>query len=284
MKILFLGTSAAEWYPTPWCRCKHCTSARLHGGRDVRAYSSIVILPDVLIDMPPDVILSAHRCGVDLSEVKLILITHPHDDHLNPRLLLMRRPPMELEGKPIGPLVTDVEEVLVCASQRTLDVLRSNLPFSPEELNIRLLPLKPFSWTELYKGLKVLPLLANHMKRFGGALIYIIEKSNKRLLYAVDTGPLSEGTMRFLQGIRLDLVICESTIGLLSVSFPIEHMSLETAKEFREKLINIGTITSQTPFVLTHVSPHWFPPYHEIAEKLEKEGLTLAYDCMEIEV
>ena len=284
LKVIFLGTSAAEWYPTPWCKCKHCVSARLHGGRDVRAYSSIVVVPDVLVDMPPDVVTSAHSHGVDLTKIKTILITHPHSDHLNPRLLLMRRPPSELDEKLVGPRVTDVDEVLVCASQRTLEVLKSSLPFSLNELKIKLLQLKTFAWVELRTGLRVLPLPANHMTRVGGALIYVIEKNGKRLLYAVDIGPLGEDVMKTLQATHLDLVICEATVSLLSPSSPIEHMSLETAKELREKLIAMGTITLRTPFVLTHISPHWFPPYHEVAEKLEREGLTLAYDGMEIEV
>jgi len=284
MKVLFLGTSAAEWYPAPWCRCKHCTSARLHGGRDIRAHSSAVIVHDILIDMPPDVVVSANRHGVDLTKIRIILVTHPHDDHFNPRLLLMRRPPSKIDGKPVGPRVSNLEEVLVCASAQTIKLLKESLSSSLEELKVEAMSLEPFKWTVLRTKSKVLPLPANHMKRSGEAFIYVIEEDGKKLLYAVDTGPLSNEVIMALKEVSLDLVVCEATIGLLSAPHPIEHMSIETAKRLRSKLVDLGVITPQTPFVLTHISPHWFPPYHEIAEELERQGLILAYDGMVIEV
>jgi len=61
-------------------------------------------------------------------------------------------------------------------------------------------------------------------------------------------------------------------------------MNIEMVRRFREELASAGTISKETPFLLTHLSPHWFPPHSEIAYKLGLEGLTVAYDGMILEL
>lgn len=286
MRVVFLGTSAAEWYPSPWCRCRHCRAAReSKDERDRRACSSIWIEPGVLVDIPPDVALQAARFGVDLSALRAILITHPHDDHLYPRFLAQRWAPQNPEDKfPIAGTVTKLSTLPVWGSEASLEKLKSLLPVPPERLSLDLKPLKPLGWAEVCEGVRVLPLPATHMVGTGAAFVYVIEAGGKRLLYAVDTGPLGPLALAPLKGLKLDAVICEATSGLAPCPPKSEHMNIEMVRRFREELASAGTISKETPFLLTHLSPHWFPPHSEIAYKLGLEGLTVAYDGMILEL
>lgn len=84
MKLTFLGTGAGETYPGYWCECPHCTYARKHRGKNLRTNSSMVIDEELLIDMGPSCFDNAARFGVNLSKLKTLLVTHPHEDHLYP--------------------------------------------------------------------------------------------------------------------------------------------------------------------------------------------------------
>lgn len=69
MKLLFLGTGAADW----------------GGERDgfFRRNSSALVNSDLLIDPGRSVMEALDTFGKDKKEIKYILNTHPHDDHLN---------------------------------------------------------------------------------------------------------------------------------------------------------------------------------------------------------
>ena len=82
MKLTFLGTGAGETYPGYWCECPHCTYARKHRGKNLRTNSSMVIDEELLIDMGPSCFDNAARFGVNLSKLKTLLVTHPHEYHL----------------------------------------------------------------------------------------------------------------------------------------------------------------------------------------------------------
>jgi len=82
MRIDLLGTGSADRWPNPWCRCPSCQWARESGS--VRGRTSALVDRTLLIDPGPD----AGSGGVDLSEVRTVLITHDHPDHLDPAFLL----------------------------------------------------------------------------------------------------------------------------------------------------------------------------------------------------
>lgn len=72
MKIRFLGTGAADW----------CLA--IDDGKPItRKYSSVIIDDELVIDPGPDVINALGECGIDIKNVKYILNTHDHDDHMN---------------------------------------------------------------------------------------------------------------------------------------------------------------------------------------------------------
>lgn len=70
MKILFLGTGAADW-------------SRERDGKEFRRNSSALIDGCLLIDPGPGVIDAINEYSVDISKIKYILNTHRHGDHFN---------------------------------------------------------------------------------------------------------------------------------------------------------------------------------------------------------
>ncbi len=91
MRVLFLGTGAAEGYPAVFCECAHCTTARARGGRNLRRRSALLVNDDLLIDMGPDLVASMHATGANFGRVATLLITHAHGDHFHLPNLYMRR-------------------------------------------------------------------------------------------------------------------------------------------------------------------------------------------------
>ena len=81
--MLFLGTGAAEGIPTPFCRCRVCENARKKGGKEVRMRSSFRVSRELLIDLGPDLFSGCVKTGTDLYDLKYVLITHTHEDHLD---------------------------------------------------------------------------------------------------------------------------------------------------------------------------------------------------------
>ena len=54
MKILYMGTAAAEGWPGLFCSCDVCSHARKAGGRNLRTRTQAMLDDDLLLDFPPD--------------------------------------------------------------------------------------------------------------------------------------------------------------------------------------------------------------------------------------
>ncbi len=98
MKLVVLGTGAGESYPGLWCTCRNCTYARTHGGKNIRANSSVLIDDRLMIDMPESALRNAIQYGRSLASVKTLLVTHPHIDHFAPNHLWERNYPTAFKG------------------------------------------------------------------------------------------------------------------------------------------------------------------------------------------
>ena len=81
---------------------------------------------------------------------------------------------------------------------------------------------------------------------------------------------------------KYDCVVMEGTVGLNPTRFS-GHMGLNKNREFRQMLIEKGCVTADTPFILTHLCPHWAPPHDIFAPMMAEEGITVAYDGMEFD-
>src|SRR5690606_7468859 len=90
MRLLFLGTGAAEEVPPVWWACANCRRIREQGGRNRRRNACAFLEPDVVIDHPPTLTSQAWDAGVDLSAVRHLVLTHGHMDHFYPHLFRWR--------------------------------------------------------------------------------------------------------------------------------------------------------------------------------------------------
>lgn len=73
MKLLFLGTGAADW-----------PKKKNEGAREYRRNSAVLLDDFILIDPGPGVLDAADEYGVDVKKIKYIINTHRHSDHYNP--------------------------------------------------------------------------------------------------------------------------------------------------------------------------------------------------------
>ena len=275
MMVTFLGTASAEGYPATFCHCDNCRRARTRGGKNIRARASLLVNDDLLIDLPPDAAARSIELGVELWRVKGLLITHSHEDHFYPDELRLRAWPFASE--PPRPL-------LIVGNEWIVRSIRRRYKGRLRALKVRVKEAKLFEPLKVGKY-KVTPLAANHECRTGEQpLIYIVEWGGKRMLYACDTGPLPQASLRKLCSTKLDLVIVEATLGRLSSKVFPYHMGFQDVFELKEKLESEGVIGRHTPFIVTHFSHLTCPLHEEMEEILKPYNIVPAYDGLKVEV
>lgn len=287
MKLTFLGTGAGETYPGYWCECPHCTYARKHRGKNLRTNSSMVIDKELLIDMGPSCFDNAARFGVNLSKLKTLLVTHPHEDHLYPQHLRWRNTDESLlpltyveKMRHGGPRFTDIPQLNIYGNSFVMETLRKSLD-DMEELKINLHEIKEGK-EEKTDGYRILPVRGNHGSQQGFSHSYIIQKDEKTLLYALDSGSYDEDQFALIQEYQYDAVIMEGTTGLNEQYGG--HMCLVNNIRIRERLKENKCLRENSRFLLTHLSPHWCPPHDWYESIVASEGLELAYDGLQIEI
>ena len=291
MKLTFLGTSAGESYPAVWCDCPNCTYAREHGGRNIRMNTGTMIDRDVLLDMNACGFYTAARLGISLTGVTTLLATHPHPDHNRIEPLEWRRAadgvfdlPDEERIRRFSPRFTPVPMLTVYGNRFYYDQLVKPHPElydgSPDiQMQFRLIQEGVRVETD---NLAFTPVRSRHGEP-GFAHSYIIERSGKTLLYALDTCGYDDDMLALILSGQYDGVVMEGTFGLNS-SPNDGHMNRDRNISFRNLLLEKGCIGPKTPFILTHLAPHWTPPYDIYAPMMEKEGFIVAYDGMQYDI
>ena len=88
------------------------------------------------------------------------------------------------------------------------------------------------------------------------AVVYIITDGEKTILYNNDTGFWKDEVYAFIaeKGYHFDLVSCDCTYCLELGKAGISHMSLENNVTHRQRLLELGAITENTVWVVTHFS------------------------------
>jgi len=272
MKVCFLGTAAAEGFPSLFCRCPHCAEARRRGGPNIRTRSSIMVDQDLKIDFPPDTLHHVLREGLDLAGVQDLLLTHTHSDHLAPAELAMRMPvyahgctgPLHIWGNDLA--------VAKCRS-----AIREEGGPGERFVFHRMAPF------ETYQTLSTLvtPLLADH-DPYETCFLFYMEKGGKRLLYGHDTGWFPDRTWEWLEGRPVDLAILDCTNGQLP--YRRNHMNIEAVIETRDRLRSIGCLSEKGQTVATHFSHNIGLLHEDLRRLLEPEGILPAFDGMVLDL
>ncbi|MDR3709416.1 MAG: MBL fold metallo-hydrolase [Capsulimonadaceae bacterium] len=275
MKLLLLGTAAAEAWPAPFCSCPACRHARSAGGRNIRRRSSALLDDSLLVDFGPDTSAQVQAFNRSLSNVTTLAFTHHHEDHLSPDEIAYRAAPFTVS--------TDLPLMQIFGSETVVEILRTKFPdaaWNREKARMVIEEaLIPHEARTAADGARILPLPADHAPK---SLVLRIAKNGRSFLYGHDTGLFPDETIEALRGAPLDLVLLDCTYGAAESSNR-GHMGIDGVIETAKRLGEVGAVTKETRLVATHYSHNGKASYEELVSRLAPEGILAAYDGLEIE-
>ena len=274
MKITYYGTAAGEAWPGVFCSCELCQKARELGGKNIRTRSQSLINDDLLLDMPPDNYLHSLYYGLDLSKVKTLLFTHSHSDHCYPGdLELLREPYSHTYPGKMEVFGNDAVERKVGKACHSLGGERERFTFT------RIMPNESVSSGPY----RITALRAVHAKD-ETCLFYHIAFGNQAVLYAHDTGALTEENLETLDR-------CLRPLGLVSLDCTQQqhpdgkyHMGFDDAVEQKRILLDRGLADENTIFVVNHFSHNGGWLHEEISRRAEAFGMIASYDGMVVSI
>ncbi len=277
MRFKFLGTAAAEAIPALWCSCDVCKQAVANGGKDIRRRASYLIDDDTLIDFGPDANWQRIAFNIDLTKIKRIIFTHPHEDHLDPVELFWRRNGF---GKVDSKLDVYGSYHVACRIMEAAGSV-SNC-YSLDALKI--------NFTELYHGAVIatddgitLTALEAHHAPGKGALFYALQRNGKNILIANDTGMPFEHCWEILEKMKFDMVVSECTMGFQDSPWA-GHLSVKTAEQFIARLREKGCLNDGCRIFVTHFSHNGGNLHDRLTAHFNPQGIEVAYDGLEAEV
>jgi phosphoribosyl 1,2-cyclic phosphate phosphodiesterase len=275
MKVTILGSAAAEAVPAVWCECDICRRAKQNGGRDIRRRTAYLIDDDTLVDFGPDAFHQAMLFDIEWSKIRRLLITHAHEDHLNPVELLWRQPGFSQVGSSIK----------IFGSQKVFERITSETRCSFEALKLNAVEVRPGD-NVTDDNLDFLALKANHGDNDGQSLNFILSRQGKTILIANDTGWWEEETWRAVGRIRLDAAIIEATMGISPrfIGFRDGHLSADSAVAFRDRLLELGAITATTPVIVNHFSHNGWTIHDDLCAFFNPHRIEVGYDGLKLEL
>lgn len=267
MRLLFLGTAAAEAYPAVFCGCENCERARQIGGHSVRCRSSLLIDDDLLIDLGPDVIHAALTYGLRLHHLRTVLITHAHADHFDLDVLRWRHPDFRVGDLPLLTIYGPAE----VAREIEAFARFEELVVTPAAVG----PGERFSAGDA----EVWTFPARHGTE--APMVYAVARGGRKILYACDTGEPLDEVWEALAEHEFDAIIMEETMG--SERSP-GHTNLEEIAAHRARAEKEGLLKPGGRFIATHFSHRNNPAHDELGELLRERGVEAAYDGMEVKL
>lgn len=311
MKVTFLGTAAAEGYPALWCRCERCVVARERGGDNLRLRSSILINDDLLIDPGPDLVASTIRLGVDVADAQAILITHLHDDHLDPTGFLWRGAGFALPPLPVAEIIATAPTLARLHDREGKLLDAAGLRFAPRPVSSgervtvstggthdpdpRVRPGRsrtadgaPPATTARAYEIVVLP--ASHARPDEQASFFVVRQTSgpelsqghpSTVLYATDTGPFSEEAWKLLDQLGHDgwtfgASIIDATLGLGGPG--TSHMNLEQVVWHHAELGRRRLLSPNADRFAHHFSHNATPAHRELTAHLAQFGVIPSHD------
>ena len=253
----FLGTSAADSLPGPFCACPLCTDARQNPAHR-RLRSMFLLDQENLIDCGPDLNAACQIHGVDLSGVKNIFVTHTHEDHF----CLSNAGLCKMSGtRGNGHLDVFLSEAGHARMLRLYELVRREFPrLSPvvayESGLVRLHPVRsgvPFS----QGGYRVTAVDTTHrVSDTETAVNYLFERERDgfRLLYASDTGLYPEATYEALRDAALDVLVMEATWGSQPDVTTENHLYCETFLTMLAEMEARRILRPDTQVYATHIN------------------------------
>ncbi len=282
MKIQYWGTAAAEGVPGIFCNCEVCRLAREEKGRKLRARSQLLINDDLLVDFGPDTYSNSLKYDYNLTYLKHLIITHPHEDHLYSEELWHRLKGFACEVGTQSLVVHGSEDTLL----KLCKVDEESKQFQQQDRVIYDV-MKPYETRAIGKYL-VTPLPAEHGTKM--PFIYLIEENGKSFLVLNDCGRPSYDVYQYLinRGIVLNAISFDCTYAYRNVlkDFGVadHHMGLLDNVAVKGFMDMSGITDNNTVCIANHFSHQGVDAdYHKMCEHAEKYGFIISYDGLELE-
>ena len=275
MKLLYLGTAAAEGFPSLFCRCDTCARAQEEGGRNIRTRAGMLVNGHLLLDLSPDILCQRLRYQLDLAAVDTLCVTHSHTDHLAAAELTRRSTANYCHIPGEAPLRVYGNTHVAGEVRRALQIEFG----SPEDPSFQVRAIEP--WDSFCSGeLHVTALPARHDPMEDCLLYLIEEEGGEALLYANDTTlppkETAEELARRLDGKKLRYVSMDCTHGLGPGS--PHHMGAGENRALKAMLEELGCAGEDTLFLATHFSHNCQALHRELEEGLRPYGISPAWD------
>ena len=270
MELCILGTAAAEAWPAPFCRCAPCEGARKRGGPNIRGRSGALLDDDLKIDWGPDTIGQLQKMRRDVFNLRALVFTHQHSDHLTPDELLWAVPPYTNTPPP--------QPIVVYGNEAVLKSINAHVTPTPAENNLELRPLNPFEPVTTPTGDTILALPADHGAP--GALVLRITRNGKTVFYGHDSGLYPEETLNALEnGPPFDIALFDCTHGGQAIP-DRNHMGVGGVIKMAAEMKKRGLVKPTTKLVATHFSHNGGLLHEELCETFLPHGILVAYDGM----
>ena len=254
MKLLFLGTAAANFSPRLKTDCKD------RFDKDARRASCILIGENYMVDCGMYAMESLRIAGTDISKITDIFITHLHADHFIPEHIAQIA---QGKQKPL--------RVWVRRDAQLPDIPNTEVIYLPRHTPVR-----------LSDTMTVESIDANHdPKAFPQHLIFTV--NGKQLLYALDGAWFLTESYRYLRNRKLDVAVLDATCGDYVGDYRMgEHNSIPMIRLMLPSLRTWGAFREDTRVYLSHLAPKLHLPHEETAALVAKDGLLVAYDGLEV--
>jgi phosphoribosyl 1,2-cyclic phosphate phosphodiesterase len=262
------------------------------GGPNIRSHSAAHLEPDCLLDFNLPAVIRARLSGIPIAETRYLLITHSHADHLEAKQLTWTRdmdPQRSLLSdqeklKHVGPRFSPAPMLHVYGTQASCAKLQIDRK-DPDPRRYCMLLHRLEYFEEFEAGdMSCIALKAKHGDGEGAfGLNYIIKRQGKTILYALDTGWFPDESLEVISGFRYDLVVLEATFGDAPV-LPERHMNLSIVEKAFQHFVKRGFLNRGATFAISHMCPHWTPVHNDLAPRMKKLGITVAYDGLAVDL
>lgn len=260
MEIVLLGTGAADGWPSPFCRCESCRDAAARN--QIRGQTAALVDDVLLLDCGPEAPRAAVRLGRTLADVRHILLTHAHPDHLDPQVLLFRS------------WIDTGHDLEVIGPADAIDACRRWV--GPQD-QVRFTPVRVGD--RISAGSYEVTVLPARHRVFhdGDSVLYdITAPDGARVLWACDTGPWPDSWFEAVRDAAYDAVFLEETFGDRS-ELSDQHLGLPEFADMLTGLRAAAAVTRKTQVVAVHLGHH-NPPIEELERRLRTYGARPGHD------
>ncbi|MCR4718274.1 MAG: hypothetical protein K5768_01430 [Firmicutes bacterium] len=253
MKLLFMGTGAADW-----------VLKERKDGEFFRRFTSIKINSDLMIDCPADAEDYLINSGESLCDIQNLLITHTHNDHY--------------DADTIKKILN--KGVKIWTEKNTVPMIEKDLP----SCGVCCLDLYTPSKVGEYE---VICVPANHSVSDKNQipLHYIITKGDKTIFWGCDGAWLPNYSWKEVKKYKYDLIVLDGTLGEAKGDYrTFEHNNISMIIEMSETMRSCGLLKPEGKIAMSHMSRYAHKSHSELQKSMAETNIIVAYDGMELEL